>query len=99
MADTLHHQLAARIEQSAARVRWDELVPALVETALARGEGQLAQGGALAVTTGVFTGRSVKDKYIVRDALTESKVWWETNQPMEPAAFERLLDFEGRVTL
>ena len=43
----------------------------MVTAALVAGEGQLTADGALAVTTGTFTGRSPKDKYIVRDALTE----------------------------
>ena len=37
------------------------------------GEGQLTTAGALAVTTGAYTGRSPKDKFIVRDALTEDQ--------------------------
>lgn len=88
--DRIHDQLAMRIG-ALAHVQWDELPPTLVETALAGGEGRLAAGGALAVTTGVFTGRSVKDKFIVRDAATEHHVWWDNNQPMAPEHFERLL--------
>jgi len=48
----------------------------LVEHALANGEGILAKDGPLVVETGKHTGRSAKDKFIVRDALTESTVWW-----------------------
>lgn len=88
--DQIHAELAARIG-ALAHVRWDELPPTLVEAALATGEGRLAAGGALAVTTGVFTGRSVKDKFIVRDATTEHQVWWDNNQPMAPEHFETLL--------
>ena len=58
---------------------------ALVEEALKRGEGQLTRDGALLVDTGKFTGRSVKDKFIVRDATTESTInWGPINQPMAP---------------
>ncbi|KQW79147.1 phosphoenolpyruvate carboxykinase [ATP] [Devosia sp. Root413D1] len=88
--DKIHLELATRIG-ALAHVRWDELPPTLVETALAEGEGRLAAGGALAVSTGVFTGRSVKDKFIVRDAMTEHQVWWDNNQPMAPEQFETLL--------
>ncbi|MDE2411133.1 MAG: phosphoenolpyruvate carboxykinase [Sphingomonadales bacterium] len=57
--------------------------PALVEHAIERGEGKLTRHGALLVDTGKFTGRSVKDKYIVRDAATDSTVnWGAINQPM-----------------
>ncbi|WP_201742349.1 phosphoenolpyruvate carboxykinase [Novosphingobium ovatum] len=55
----------------------------LVEHALAKGEGILTKDGALLVDTGKFTGRSVKDKYIVRDEVTEAAVnWGAINQPM-----------------
>jgi phosphoenolpyruvate carboxykinase (ATP) len=91
MADDIHDKLAARIGKSAT-VRWDELPPTLVETALRDGEGRLSAGGALAVTTGVYTGRSVKDKFIVRDAATEHRVWWDNSQGMAPEHFEGLLE-------
>ena len=63
----------------------------LVELAVRGGEGSLAAGGALVVDTGVHTGRSVQDKYIVRDPSTEASVWWENNKPMSPAQFDLLL--------
>src|SRR5215475_1379113 len=63
----------------------------LIELAVERGEGQFAAGGALVVNTGVHTGRSVQDKFIVRDATTDKSVWWENNKPMSPEAFELLL--------
>ncbi len=56
---------------------------ALVEHALKRDEGKLTKDGALLVDTGKFTGRSVKDKFIVRDATTEDTIdWGAINQPM-----------------
>ncbi len=91
MANDIHHQIATRVG-ALADIRWDELPPTLVETALASGEGRLAAGGALAVTTGVYTGRSVKDKFIVRDGVTDSQIWWDNNQPLSPAHFEVLLE-------
>ena len=63
----------------------------LVEHALARGEGKLAKHGPLVVETGRFTGRSVKDKFIVRDATTEDSInWGAINQPMSPEHFANL---------
>lgn len=63
----------------------------LVEHALKRGEGQLTRDGALLVDTGKFTGRSVKDKYVVRDATTEGSINWGTiNQPMAPEHWANL---------
>ena len=64
---------------------------ALVEQALAKGEGKLTKHGALLVETGKFTGRSVKDKFIVRDAATEDTInWGPINQPMSPEHFATL---------
>jgi phosphoenolpyruvate carboxykinase (ATP) len=74
-----------------ARVHWNLQTPALVEQALMRGEGRLAEGGALVVATGKHTGRSAKDKFIVRDATTESTIWWgKSNVAMDPAHFAAL---------
>jgi phosphoenolpyruvate carboxykinase (ATP) len=64
---------------------------ALVEHALANGEGRLAAHGPLVVETGKHTGRSAKDKFIVRDATTEDTVWWgKTNVAMSPENFAAL---------
>src|SRR5690625_7618892 len=61
----------------------------LVEHALRRGEGTLTDDGALAVDTGKYTGRSPKDKFIVRDEHTESEIHWgSVNQPITPETFE-----------
>ncbi len=57
--------------------------PALVEEAIRKGEGLLTKDGALLVDTGKFTGRSVKDKFVVSDATTEDTInWGPINQPM-----------------
>nr|WP_284052903.1 phosphoenolpyruvate carboxykinase [Stakelama marina] len=65
--------------------------PQLVEQSLARGEGKLAKDGPLVVSTGKHTGRSAQDKFMVRDAETESSVWWgKINKPMSPEAFANL---------
>jgi len=60
----------------------------LVEHAVRNGEGLLAKDGPLVVATGKHTGRSAKDKFIVRDAETEETVWWgKTNVAMTPEHF------------
>jgi phosphoenolpyruvate carboxykinase (ATP) len=65
--------------------------PQLVEAALHRGEGALAEGGALVVETGPHTGRAPGDKFIVDDDLTYDTVWWgEVNAPMAPGTFDKL---------
>jgi phosphoenolpyruvate carboxykinase (ATP) len=66
--------------------------PQLVEAAIARGEASLADNGALVALTGARTGRSPRDKFIVRDADTSDTVdWGKVNQPFDPARFEALL--------
>lgn len=57
------------------------------------GMGKEASSGALAVNTGEFTGRSPQDRFIVKDAITEDKVWWgPINKPFEPEKFDELYD-------
>ena len=63
----------------------------LYEEAIRRGEATLTAHGALIAETGQHTGRSAKDKFVVRDAQTEPHVWWDNNTPMSPAHFETLL--------
>jgi phosphoenolpyruvate carboxykinase (ATP) len=63
----------------------------LYEHAIRRGEGIIAADGPLVVRTGKHTGRSPKDKFIVREPSSEAKVWWgEINQPLEQAHYDRL---------
>ena len=72
--------------------------PDLVERAVSRGEAKLSAHGALVALTGQHTGRSAKDKFIVKDANTAPHVWWDNNKPMDPAAFERLYeDFQAHI--
>ncbi|MBE1440734.1 phosphoenolpyruvate carboxykinase (ATP) [Paenibacillus sp. OAS669] len=64
---------------------------ALIEHALLRKEGQLASTGAFAVTTGKYTGRSPKDKFIVEEpSVMEHIAWGAVNQPMSQVHFEKL---------
>jgi len=67
-------------------------VPALYEAAVRRGEARIAHGGPLLALTGQYTGRSPKDKFIVRDDETESTInWGDVNRPMAPETFDRML--------
>ncbi|TXM76993.1 phosphoenolpyruvate carboxykinase [Methylobacterium sp. WL69] len=77
-------------------VHWNLEAPRLYEEALRRSEAELARGGALVATTGSHTGRSPKDKFVVRDADTEDQVWWENNGAITAEQFETLFqDFLG----
>ena len=86
-----HRLLRDNITSTAASVSWNERTPALVARAIQASEGELTAHGALAVTTGVYTGRSVKDKFIVRDELTRDRVWWANSAAMSPENFDALL--------
>ena len=72
------------------QVHYNLLEPALMTQAVARGEGKLGLGGAFLVSTGAHTGRSPKDKFVVRTPLVENSIWWDNNKPMDPAAFDLL---------
>ena len=62
----------------------------LVEFAIRRNEGRLASTGAFVAETGQHTGRSAQDKYVVRDAESESQIWWDNSKPMSEEQFDRL---------
>ena len=63
----------------------------LVEQTVLRGQGVLNDTGALCIQTGEFTGRSPKDKFIVKDAITQNTVDWNNfNFPIEEKYFLQL---------
>ncbi len=60
---------------------------------IAKGQGREASNGALAINTGEFTGRSPMDRFIVKDSITQDKIWWgPINIPFEPSKFDALYD-------
>jgi phosphoenolpyruvate carboxykinase (ATP) len=67
----------------------EELQAAILE----KGQGKVASSGAIAVNTGEFTGRSPMDRFIVKDGITEDKVWWgDINIPFDADKFQKLYD-------
>ncbi len=75
-----------------AAVHWNLTEPALYEHAIAKNEGTVVHGGAFCAETGVHTGRSPKDKFVVCDEHTEATVWWEKNGKLTPAQFDLLFN-------
>jgi phosphoenolpyruvate carboxykinase (ATP) len=72
-------------------VHWDLTTPELYEQTLRRGQGELAHKGALLVDTVPYTGRSPRDKFVVREESTEAEIWWgDVNHPMEPEVYDAL---------
>src|SRR5437660_7953949 len=65
----------------------------LVEHAIRRDEGQLADNGALVAYTGKYTGRTPKDKFTVKDPVTAEQVnWGKANQSFDPEKFDALFE-------
>ena len=79
--------------RTAGRVFWNPTTSMLYTHALLRGDGRLAEGGPLVVDTGRHTGRSPRDKFVVREPGSEERIWWgDVNQELPEDAFERLRD-------
>src|SRR5579871_3249414 len=72
-------------------IYWNLSTPELVEHSIRLGQGRLAANGALLTSTGKYTGRTPKDKFIVEDAETRDHVkWGSVNQSFDPEKFDRL---------
>lgn len=76
---------------------WNLSPAELVEETIKRGQGVLADNGGLCVSTGKFTGRSPKDKFVVEDAETRDNVWWKedggkNNNRIQSDEFNALFD-------
>ena len=91
MTTPLSHPLSSQGIETKATIHPNLGTAQLVEQALANNEGRLAMNGPLVVETGAHTGRSAKDKFIVRDDTTEDTVWWgKVNASMTPEHFANL---------
>ena len=76
-----------------AKVRYQLSPEQLHKITIEKGQGKEASTGALAVNTGEFTGRSPKDRFIVKDDITKDRVWWgKINIPFESQNFDKLYD-------
>lgn len=73
------------------KAHWNLSPERLAEMAIQAGQATLTSSGAIAVDTGEFTGRSPKDKFTVRDEVTDKTVWWNNfNIPFDAAKFDQL---------
>ena len=70
---------------------WNLSPEDLAEETIKRGQGLLTSSGALAINTGKFTGRSPKDRFIVKDMITKDHIdWGAINKPFDPQKFDTL---------
>src|SRR5690606_11071722 len=77
-------------------VHWNLPPEELADIAVRLGQAVTTSSGAIAVDTGEFKGRAPRDRFIVRDMITDEKVWWnDINIPFDPGRFDRLLDKVG----
>lgn len=74
-----------------AQTRWNLTIEALEKISLDKGMATRTDSGAIAINTGEFTGRSPKDRFIVKDDLTRDHVFWgNINIPFDPQHFKSL---------
>ena len=78
---------------STEHAHWNLTPEKLIQIALDEKQVEKASSGAINVLTGKFTGRSPKDRFIVKDEITENTVWWgDVNIPFESDKFDALYD-------
>ena len=73
------------------QAHWNLSPEELQKITIEKGMGKETANGTLAINTGKFTGRSPKDRFLVKDDYTKDRVWWgKINQPISPENFDRL---------
>lgn len=76
-----------------ATIHWNLDGETLHQITLDKGMGEETENGTLCIKTGKFTGRSPKDRFLVKDDYTKDKVWWgRINKPISPENFDKLYD-------
>jgi len=74
-----------------ATAHWNLDAETLQRITVAKGMGVESENGTLAINTGKFTGRSPKDRFLVKDEYTKDKIWWgRINKPISPENFDKL---------
>ena len=71
-------------------LHWNWTAPTLYEAAVRNGEGLVAAYGPFAAVTGQHTGRSPKDKFLVRTPANDAEVWWDNVASLTPEQFDLL---------
>ncbi len=90
-SETIRQALADQGLANVGNIHLDYSASELMEQVIHRREGRLAVGGALVVATGLYTGRSANDKFIVEEPSSQAQIaWGKTNRPFSPENYERL---------
>jgi phosphoenolpyruvate carboxykinase (ATP) len=90
---SLDGSLAGQGLTPSGKVHWNHTAALLIQHAIERGEGQLADMGPFVAVTKPHTGRSPNDKFVVREPDSEADVdWGKVNQPITPEHFVTLRD-------
>ena len=84
--------MSKSIIDGASKVHHNLTTAELIEAALQRKEGMLAASGALRVSTGKYTGRSPKDKFVVDLPSVHDEIAWGNNKPFSVEKFDKLYD-------
>jgi phosphoenolpyruvate carboxykinase (ATP) len=71
-------------------VSWNLGQEDIYKIILERGEGKVSKDGAMVVATGVHTGRSAKDKFVVRESKNMDAIWWDNAKEMSEENFDTL---------
>ncbi|MAZ31325.1 MAG: phosphoenolpyruvate carboxykinase (ATP) [Flavobacteriales bacterium] len=86
-----YNQSTYKFGISNSNVHWNISSESLQDIIINKNMGIITDSGALAIDTGEFTGRSPKDRFIVKDDITEKSVWWgDINLPFSSENFDRL---------
>ena len=89
--DGVTGSLAGQGLKPSGTVHWNCTAPVLIQHAIGRGEGQLADMGPFVAVTAPHTGRSPNDKFVVKEPSSEVDVdWGQVNQPITPEHFASL---------
>lgn len=94
-SDAIRRSLADHGLDNLGVIHLDYAAAELVEHIVRRKEGHVAFGGSLVVATGIYTGRSARDKFIVREPSSQDRIAWgqpgqSGNQPFGLEEYERL---------
>ena len=93
MSNTTQQDFLNNIGVLNAKSHWNLTPDALDEISIDLGQAKRTSTGAITIDTGKFTGRSPKDRFIVKDAITDGKVWWgDINIPFDSEKFDLLYD-------